>query len=239
MLDVVLRVKPKCSWVSDVEAIHGVPIAVFSPLPYGDCGGKSLVEIRSDEEGVLEEVTQTIESHPDVRSFSVIESSESRILGSVVASEWPVCSTLVRSDCFPKHGRSKGKGWADWEMFVFDQGSLAALRAELESEGCAIRLIRKREVRGVQALTERQESVLRKALEFGYYDFPRRITGAQLAKRLGVSRSTLSETLQRAERKLVDFYLHNRLHVGASGIWAGFASSEGGIIKAGASTSNP
>ena len=53
--------------------------------------------------------------------------------------------------------------------------------------------------------------VIRAALEQGYYDFSRKVTGSQLATRLGISPSTLSETLQRAERKMVEFYFNFRL----------------------------
>ena len=58
-------------------------------------------------------------------------------------------------------------------------------------------------------MTKKQEAVVRAAFELGYYDFPRKITGAALAHRLGISPSTISEILQRAERNLVEFYMRN------------------------------
>lgn len=52
-------------------------------------------------------------------------------------------------------------------------------------------------------LTDRQREVLEAAFEAGYYDWPRRTSGAELAEELGISQPTLSEHLTTAERKLL------------------------------------
>jgi hypothetical protein len=52
-------------------------------------------------------------------------------------------------------------------------------------------------------ITVRQEQVMRKALELGYYDYPRKIRQKKLAEACGVSSSALSELLRRAERNMI------------------------------------
>lgn len=52
-------------------------------------------------------------------------------------------------------------------------------------------------------LTERQREVVRAAVDAGYYDTPRETSLTALADDLGVAKSTLSETLHRAEEKIV------------------------------------
>ncbi|NOZ59388.1 MAG: hypothetical protein GXO66_07440, partial [Euryarchaeota archaeon] len=52
-------------------------------------------------------------------------------------------------------------------------------------------------------LTRRQKQILKKAIQYGYYSYPRRITLTKLAEKLGVSKSYLSETLQIIESKLI------------------------------------
>ncbi len=54
------------------------------------------------------------------------------------------------------------------------------------------------------ALTERQEQVLGKALEQGYFEFPRRISLTGLSELVGVRPSTLSEILRGAERRVLE-----------------------------------
>lgn len=59
-------------------------------------------------------------------------------------------------------------------------------------------------------LTDRQETVLRAAVESGYYEEPRAVELTDLADELGVSTAALSVTLRRAEGRLAGRYLDNR-----------------------------
>lgn len=52
-------------------------------------------------------------------------------------------------------------------------------------------------------LTDRQLLALRKAYVSGYFDPTRRITGAEIAESMGISRSTFHQHLRAAERKLL------------------------------------
>jgi len=51
-------------------------------------------------------------------------------------------------------------------------------------------------------LTERQSTALQKAYFAGYYDANRRVTGADLAESMGISRATFHQHLRAAERKV-------------------------------------
>lgn len=53
-------------------------------------------------------------------------------------------------------------------------------------------------------VTEKQREAVRTAVEMGYYDEPRDATLGDLASRLGVSRSALSQRLNAVESKLVE-----------------------------------
>jgi DNA-binding CsgD family transcriptional regulator len=52
-------------------------------------------------------------------------------------------------------------------------------------------------------LTTRQRQMLLTAYALGYYDVPRRISSDDLARHLGVDKSTIVEHLRKAERKLI------------------------------------
>lgn len=56
-------------------------------------------------------------------------------------------------------------------------------------------------------LTDRQEWLLREAIERGYYDTPRRITLVELAEEAGIAKSTCSEILHRAEGQVLKEFL--------------------------------
>lgn len=56
----------------------------------------------------------------------------------------------------------------------------------------------------VSDLTQRQLAMLRAAIAAGYYATPRRVTTSALAARLGISQTTLSEHLRKAEGRLME-----------------------------------
>jgi predicted DNA binding protein len=209
MLDVFLKVRPPSSWVRDIEERHDVPVVIFHCSSYGNQGGKSLVEIRSESEECLQEAAVSMRDHPDLIDFHMINTSPGKMLGTVIAKNWIACRTILKSDCFLRQGRSLGNGWIEWEIYAKDERTLTDLMKELKLTGCEVSLIKKRKMMEPRALTKKQEAVVRAAFELGYYDFPRKITGAKLARKLGISPSTISETLQRAERNLVEFYMRN------------------------------
>jgi len=53
------------------------------------------------------------------------------------------------------------------------------------------------------SLTDRQRTVIRGALDRGYYEWPREIKSGELADALDISRATLQEHLRKAERTLL------------------------------------
>lgn len=55
----------------------------------------------------------------------------------------------------------------------------------------------------LDALTDRQREILQTAYELGYFDVPRSVSTADVAKKLHLDPSTVAEHIQRAERNLV------------------------------------
>jgi predicted DNA binding protein len=64
-----------------------------------------------------------------------------------------------------------------------------------------------RDIDATQLLTDRQRWLLEEAAERGYYDTPRECTLTDLAEDLDMAKSTCSETLHRAEGKVLKQFL--------------------------------
>lgn len=90
--------------------------------------------------------------------------------------------------------------------------SKRAVLEELESRGCVP--VRVTDVEGMSyMLTSKQELALLYAYLRGYYDYPRKVSLNELAGELGLSVSTLSELLRKAENKVMHaFMLHELPH---------------------------
>lgn len=59
-------------------------------------------------------------------------------------------------------------------------------------------------------LTDRQFELLRAAFEAGYYDWPRKCTGEELAAEFDIASATFSEHIHAAERKLLTVLFHGQ-----------------------------
>lgn len=210
MFDVVLRVIPPKSWVVEVSKRQSAPIFILDCLPFGESGGKGLIEIHGDER-TKHTILKEIESHPDVLKIHISNDVDGRLSAAVVAKNWVACSTILKSDCFLRSARTVKGGKVEWNLLVEDESTLSMLVKDLKGAGCKVELVRKTMVKEHHAITKRQEYVLRRALESGYYDYPRRITARQLALKLKMAPSTLSEVLQRAEKRLAEYYFKHRL----------------------------
>ena len=63
-----------------------------------------------------------------------------------------------------------------------------------------------------RVLTDTQRELVLAAIDAGYYDTPRRCTLTELAEREGIAKSTCSETLQRAEERLMKRFIDGLPH---------------------------
>lgn len=59
-------------------------------------------------------------------------------------------------------------------------------------------------------LTEKQRTVLRRAHQLGYFEYPKGANAGEVAEDLGIARSTFSEHLSAAQTKLLDAVLDGR-----------------------------
>ena len=73
----------------------------------------------------------------------------------------------------------------------------------------SMEITRKSELRFLtkSKLTKRQVSILKEAIRLGYYDLPRRIRTSELAEKLNLAPSTLTEHLRKAENRIIKDYL--------------------------------
>jgi predicted DNA binding protein len=204
VLEVVLNVELLGSWESAISVKHDTLIIIHSVTPYGKSyGAQGLFELDSRDSN---KILQGMIAHPDILKIVTISEEENKIIGSVVARPWMTCITIIRSDCYLEEATISPQE-TEWTILTPNEDTLSDLISNLEKIGSDVRLVSKHETDSGTLLTRRQEAVLRKAFELGYYDYPSRINARELSNTLKITPSTLSEILRRSEHKLVNFYL--------------------------------
>lgn len=202
MQQVTLTVQlPDGVWVADVSRSHPeVLFRVFAVSPGENKTGTAIVRISGPD---LPDVLSEMEAHPVITDLSLVEVGEGEVtvqfssrapllLLSATGSEMPHDITVEISD-----------GEATVEV-VGPSTSVSAFTDQLSNFGLEF------EIEATQSLSDdtpflsmRQHETITTAIEMGYYDTPRETTLTELATELDVAKSTCSETLHRAEERVI------------------------------------
>ncbi len=205
MIEAVLRVTLPCSWVTEVTREHGATVNVVEQKPAGETTLQSLVEIdpgEADPDALL----ATLRANPFVHSVEAIVPPKGKILATLLVDNCHACHTLANSECFLTDATATERGGLEWRLLAPKRSSVEAVVNRLKGRGISVELVAIKSVKGSGTLTDRQARVLSLAYELGYFEFPKKINLSDLAKKLGVSKSSLSETLRTGEEKILHEY---------------------------------
>jgi len=163
-------------------------------------GGVALAEITgADVDSVVAEMV----GYEEVTSTDVLQRTDETALVQFETSD-PILLLPVRNAGTPLDlPFSVQDGRASWEVTA-PRDRLSALGEQLRQFGIDFEVLAVRqEMETEQLLTPKQLQLIRTAVENGYYDTPRESTLTELAEAADIAKSTCSETLHRAEEKIV------------------------------------
>lgn len=148
----------------------------------------------------------------ECRSVVETDSGEgSRLVGRTIDDDC-VCTVFRNHDCVSSI-LGVDNGDLVVSLSVVSRETLAAIIDALRDRGATVELRRitrqdvsadhRQLVLDTGSVTEKQRNAIQVAIEEGYYESPRRADLGDLAERLGVSRSAVSQRLSAAEKTLV------------------------------------
>lgn len=168
--------------------------------------GLALVELIADD---LVSVVAAIERRETVTDLDLLWKREEEALLQIEATEPTLLAPVWDAGVplrtpFEIRDRS-----TTWETTTSDD-RLSALADCLDALGVEFEVRHVRAAGATEAdylLTDRQLEVLRAAATAGYYERPRTATLTEVAETLDIAKATCSDTLHRAEGKLVDWFI--------------------------------
>ena len=138
------------------------------------------------------------------------------IVRDYVMAEDAISQIINENDCWYLQPNEMREGWEHFRVYSYSRNNLQLLVGAIESIGGESRIesIHPMEVGGLwepllpassilAGLTSKQLNAISEALAMGYFEEPSRVNAVELARKLGVSRSTFSEHLRKAERKIL------------------------------------
>lgn len=137
--------------------------------------------------------------------------------GAEHADPSSVIHMIAISGCIYTQPNVTKDGWESYRIFSFSQENIVSLIDSIKAMGGQVRIKSLRPVELpcfcsdmlvpaeslLAGLTDKQVEMLCEAFSLGYFDQPAKVTADELAKRAGVSRSTFTEHLRKAEGKVM------------------------------------
>ncbi len=205
MIEAVLRVTLPCGWVTDVTGGFGATLNLVEQKPADRGALQTLVEIDPGEADP-NAIVDALRRNRFVHSVEAIVPPKGKILATLQVANCHACHELANSECFLTDATATEDGGLEWRLLAPRRSSVEALVKTLEGRNIPVELRAIKTVQGSGSLTDRQARVLSLAYELGYFEFPKKINLTELAKKLGVSKAALSETLRTGEEKILHAY---------------------------------
>lgn len=195
---------PDGIWIGDTSREHpNASIRILAALTGGDAG-VGLAEITAPD---LPGIIADINGSDSVTELELLERSEDTVLLQFETTN-PLLLFPVQDSGIPlEMPFTIRDGQAEWQITA-PQHRLSELGTQLEAFGIpfTVNEVHQR-IEPEKLLTEQQLSLVRAAVKNGYYDTPRRCSLTELAEDVDLAKSTCSETLHRAEEKIVKEFL--------------------------------
>jgi len=209
LYEAVLSVNLNESWVGKVMRKLPVVIQILDTIPFDAHGVQDLAEVQL--KGATPEVlTRTISEIEGVDFVKAERTDQDRAIVIVATKGCGGCRSIIESKCFLKSATSDKDGWVEWKLIMNEKRQLADLVENLEKKGIESKLILISPIDDKDSLTQRQEMIIKTALDRGYYDFPKRIGIRELARIFNISTASVSETLRRGQKKIIEQYMNNK-----------------------------
>jgi|Deesub1362B_J571_1020462.scaffolds.fasta_scaffold00005_176 hypothetical protein len=202
------------------DAFVDVQLIVENPTcPIAKEGGlrACILDIRGRDSDILhliefdEECAKEFMNTVEKEDFEIIKEITKRgdkLYALISSKGCPVCTSLTREGSFLVSGKLLEDGKMTFRFIVPGRDALDKIFKELENADIKYDILFMKGLSRKKYLTDNQERTLLLSLRFGLFDHPRRTTLYEVANMLGIRPSTLSETLRRGIKKILEENLY-------------------------------
>ena len=205
MIEVLLDIRIPELWITTISEKYDVKISC-QVGGQSSRGGWGLATIDGDD-GILDGIVEEIKQHPSIGDVKVKARNKGTVSILVDVIKCEACDVLIKSKAFMIYPVEIHEGRMKWLIITDNNSTIGRICEGLEEYECDVKIKKVTPLSEKGVLTERQEEIVHKALSSGYFDYPKRINSVKLAKKLGISISTLSEVLRAAQRRIFSEYL--------------------------------
>lgn len=191
---------PACSWCRHASTTY--PEVGLKVLSYYARSGGNALEVVEMDGPRWPEIVKSIGALDTVDEVEVLDSTDKQAKVRISAKHCALPAAIEASGILPQLPFEVAQGCDKW-LLLSEREHAKEFYEKLKSQDIGVKITYSGEYAPSAALTPRQQEVLAAAVRFGYYDYPRRITLSDLAEKLGVAKSTLSQSLTMIESEVM------------------------------------
>lgn len=221
MLEYSFSVRHEGCWTADIiDEFPDVSATILQSHALSD-SSSTMIEVPDVDERTAEDIVEWMAEHPVVRAVDLLEHRDETGLVSVRtdysdSDTEPVGTVFRELPCIPLSAAEVRNGYEHCHLMLANKDQVRTTFEELREYGpVEIRTITELDSdygtsdlaavsHAVSALSARQQQVLKRAIENGYYDVPQSCTVEDLAEMDSTTMSTVAEHLRHAEHKVFD-----------------------------------
>jgi predicted DNA binding protein len=205
MISATFRIRlPEHLWVAQLsQEFQDATFRLLSGFRMDD-RAVELGEVVTDR---TEAVAAAMRAHDAIAEFELLAAEDGRLLGRYETTDTDLYLFAETAGLTVEFPVRVTNGWYEFDLTA-TRDELDRLRESLDRVGLPYDLrslvdTAERET----LLTDRQRELLDAAVREGYFEVPRECTLADLARSVGVDKSTASTVLRRGEARLVKWFL--------------------------------
>jgi predicted DNA binding protein len=207
LIEALLNIRIPELWVTPITEKYDVDVSCQIG-GYSTKAGWGSVTMKGADE-ILNSAIEEIRGHPSVGGVTVKTRQPGSAAFIVDVVKCKACEVLMKAKAFMVFPVSIRKGRMKWLLITDDNPTVGKIVDNLEDCGCSVQIERVTPFEGKGILTGRQEELVRVAFDSGFFDFPRKMGSLELARKLGISVSTLSEIMRATQRRIFSEYLRS------------------------------
>jgi predicted DNA binding protein len=206
MREALLNLDIPGNWMGEMARKYDAEIHMLSAVPAGKLKIRGLLEILAKEED-LDGIINDIENNPNIKEKEIKAIDMGKLLAAVTLENYLDPSIMVDANCFILSNKIMKNGKTEMRLIVTSGEHLQEIMTKLKGIGCTVALKKISSISIHRFLTEREETILHVAYQKGYFDYPKKVGIRELADVFKISPSTLSESLRRGQRKILQRYM--------------------------------
>jgi len=191
---------PACAWCRVASTKHpdvGLRVTSYYARPNG-----SAMEVVEMSGASWPQAVDDIKALASVEDVEVLDGTPQGGRIRVTARECALPAAIEASGIVPQLPFDVANGCDKW-LLLSAKERAKDFYESLRKQDVKVDVMYSGEYAPEAKLTPRQQEILRFAVQMGYYDYPRRITLTKMAEKLGIAKSTLSQTLMLVESEVV------------------------------------